>query len=697
MRKKGMMKKAGAVYSLLAILTFALVLAGCPGPAEVAQRPVITAQPVGAMVFLDGTISSPLRVVANVTDGGELSFQWFNNATRSNVGGELIDGAVNAEFMPTIDTSVEGTHYFYVEVTNANNGMTETVVSSVAQIRVARDLESLFDAANITLTVNNLNEQGLAEGFFSGNRHQFVRGFGGQGQVEFRAGNGTPSPHFPLSMSSLLFDPEGDFQFQILRHIMYDDLEGILNPAIGQRPPSPHAPTFIHPTQGYYSGSVEIFAEQIRQVNNYGGYVVVVPWTIPARYKGTSATALPGGGNLIGQQWALTSMHPQIARHFRDWLDYLYDYGVRRWGAGQGIRVFALGPQNEYNIGVGYEGTRYSNADMASFSLNHLYYAIRDVPGFGGGRAWDRLFIGSGERSGGGLPTINALLADPTSMDGRVDAIFRHYYSDMHQRLPAALDRPSFHPAAFHMEVWQTEHNDTTGANRDPFFTVMSTWDWVWHLANQIYCGLVLNDESAWIWWYIQRFYSFIGDGSFGTPNNVVLPRAYVMSHFSRFAARTTRISVTGEGTFIGNYGTAAGTAAGNNTILPLQTGPTGATVNFNPTTFASGNNNQGGQNQATTKAMAFESMCGDEITVIMFTPTNNNGTRGQDAGTVRIDLPPGFWASDAYLMRTSAGPEGGGSQSVTHQIESVILNEVGSSAIIEVPRSNIVSVRFTR
>jgi len=691
MRKKGMMKKAGAVYSLLAILTFALVLAGCPGPAEVTQRPVITAQPVGALVFIGGAVS-PLSVVANVTDGGELSFQWFSNAMRSNVGGELIAGAVNAEFAPTIDTSVEGAHYFYVEVTNTSNGMTETVVSIVAQIRVARDLESYFEAANITLTLNNLNAHGLAEGFFSGNRHQYVRGFGGQGQVQFRAGNGTPSPHFSLEMSQLLFDPEGDFRFQILRHIMYDDLEGILNPAIGQRPPSPHLPNHIHPSQLYYSGSVQIFAEQIRQVNNLGGYVVVVPWTIPARYKGPTATSAPGSGTLVGNQFALTAMHPQIAQHFRNWLLYLNSYGQRRWG--EDLRIFALGAQNEYNISVGYEGTQYSAADMASFTLNHLAPAIADIPAFGGGRAWDRIFLSSGERHNDGLPTFNALMADGTPLDNRVDAIFRHYYGNMQQRIHEALARPSFHDAAFHMEVWQTEHNDTTGAGLDAFFTTMSTWDWVWILANQIYCGLVLNDESAWIWWYIQRFYSFLGDGSFATVNNQILPRAYIMSHFSRFAARTTRIGLTGEGTFLANYGTAAGTAAGNNTILPLQTGPTGATTNFNPTTFASGNSPQGGQNQATTKAMAFESMCGDEITVIMFTPTNRTGERGQDAGIVRIDLPLGFWATDAYLMRTSAGAT---PQEVSHGFESVILNEVGSSAIIEVPRSNIVSVRFTR
>ena len=37
------------------------------------------------------------------------------------------------------------------------------------------------------------------------------------------------------------------------------------------------------------------------------------------------------------------------------------------------------------------------------------------------------------------------------------------------------------------------------------------------------------------IWWYLQRYYSFIGDGEQGTANGEILKRGYAFSHFSKF------------------------------------------------------------------------------------------------------------------------------------------------------------------
>ncbi|MCL2410245.1 MAG: hypothetical protein FWC97_01250 [Treponema sp.] len=721
--KKNLFKSG--IVSLLLVL--ALAISGCPAqPAEEtggndpAAAPVITVQPVGAAFTVGAGVTVPaLSVTATSPDGGTLTFQWFSGPNMAAAGGTAISGATGSSFSPTINTETPAFHHFYVVVTNTNPNRSpsvRTTASNVARISINPDNAGFNPGnANVTVTLNNQNAEGQPMGFFSGNRHQFVRGFGGNAQVEFRAGNGTPSPHMSNDETRLLHNPDWGFGFQILRHQMYDDIQDLVA-GVPRTPPSPHAAfNFVHPDQGYYSGSNHNYLDQIRIVNSYGGYVIMVPWTAPAIFKGPTATSAPGQGSLVGNHWALRAQFGPLAQWYAWYLDWLWQNGAP---------IFAIGPQNEYNIEVGYEGMRFSNAHMAQFSLDYLYPAIRHIPGFGGGQQWDRVFIGSGERSGGGAATLNALLANHlpadsshtisvtagaapspfatanlggghNQMSGRVDAIWRHYYGEMHQRLNTLLEGTGsaaglmHHPSAHHMEVWQTEHNDTTGANRAAFFTVMSTWNWVWHLANEIYAGLALNDESAWVWWYNKRFYSFIGDGSFGTTNGAVLPRAHVMSHFSRFAANTTRIGVTATGNFVENLGTAAGTAAGNNTILPVQSGETGATTTFNPTTFASGNNNQGGQNQATTKAMAFESMCGDEIVFIMFTPVNNDGTRGQNAGNVLINLPAGFAATNAYLMRSTSD--------VQSRLEPVAMNVAGTSAMINLPRNQIVSVRFTR
>ncbi len=40
---------------------------------------------------------------------------------------------------------------------------------------------------------------------------------------------------------------------------------------------------------------------------------------------------------------------------------------------------------------------------------------------------------------------------------------------------------------------------------------------------------------NAYIWWYLQRYYSFIGDGEQSTTNGEILKRGYAFSHFSKY------------------------------------------------------------------------------------------------------------------------------------------------------------------
>jgi hypothetical protein len=63
-----------------------------------------------------------LSVDATVSDGGNLTYQWFNNNANTNSGGTLINGATNSSYTPA--TTTAGTVYYYVEVTNTNNAAT---------------------------------------------------------------------------------------------------------------------------------------------------------------------------------------------------------------------------------------------------------------------------------------------------------------------------------------------------------------------------------------------------------------------------------------------------------------------------------------------------------------------------------------------------------------------------------------------
>jgi len=91
------------------------------------QPPNINVQPNSTTIghHLEHTLS----VTANVTDGGTLSYQWYNSADDSNSGGTLIDDKVNSTYNLTIDTV--GIYYYYVVITNTNNRVNGTKITSI--------------------------------------------------------------------------------------------------------------------------------------------------------------------------------------------------------------------------------------------------------------------------------------------------------------------------------------------------------------------------------------------------------------------------------------------------------------------------------------------------------------------------------------------------------------------------------------
>ena len=104
---------------------------------ENAQTPNITAHPQSATYNQNATATA-LAVTANVTDGGELSYQWYSNTTNNNTNGTVIQNATGTSYTPP--TATAGETYYYVVVTNTNNdaaiSKTATAVSNTALITV---------------------------------------------------------------------------------------------------------------------------------------------------------------------------------------------------------------------------------------------------------------------------------------------------------------------------------------------------------------------------------------------------------------------------------------------------------------------------------------------------------------------------------------------------------------------------------
>jgi O-glycosyl hydrolase len=416
----------------------------------------------------------------------------------------------------------------------------------------------------------------------------------------------------------------------------------------------------------------------IKKINELGGYVIICPWALPQQFtNGSSGTGL-GNGTGSGSR-----VNPAMFEQLADWyVEYIQNL------IAHGAPIFALSIQNEPDQGVAYDGCRWGDNDQRDLiRILGPKLAAAGIKGYGGGREWDKVWIATGENAGlPGTPgnnVINDTVANGASQ--YVEVATRHMYGSMSpytNGITAIAD-----PTKGLKEIWQTEHCDTTNANDrspDAVRNTMSGWNWVWHIANETYCSFALNQESAFVWWTAKRFYGFIGEGNYTTTQGAVLPRGHVMAHFGKYVSNTNMITVNASGSFASNLGTNAASGTGNltGTDTPVSVG-----TNLNPTSFGQGNSDTAGQNAPTTKVMAFQAEDGSYISVVAFTPTRNSGAGGQDAGTVKITLPAGFTASSAELMRST--------ESVKQQIEPVALNGNGTEALITLPRSNIVSVKF--
>ena len=147
--KKARLNKALFADLLPALLT-GLLLVSCPGPDNVtnpvnAEAPSIsgiTTDPAGGEWDVSENDEFTLTVTASVTDGGTLSYQWYENTTNSTTGGTAIGGDDDTLTLNKEDYDAGDTLYFFVRVTNtiANNGdggtKTATATSTVATVTI---------------------------------------------------------------------------------------------------------------------------------------------------------------------------------------------------------------------------------------------------------------------------------------------------------------------------------------------------------------------------------------------------------------------------------------------------------------------------------------------------------------------------------------------------------------------------------
>jgi hypothetical protein len=288
------------------------------------------------------------------------------------------------------------------------------------------------------------------------------------------------------------------------------------------------------------------------------------------------------------------------------------------------------------------------------------------VRGYGGGQAQPFVRTVNGESAN--HPNINNAALNNAASRAAIDFYCRHVYASQTNTLWENPNASWREGSGVQTECWMTEHNinsATPNAYPNDY-----TWNYVWRFMNDVDLVLRLNNENAFVWWANKRFYSYIGEGSYGNVEGNILPRGQGLSHFAKYTIDTTRINFTMTGTLRN------GTAIGPLDRPPDQNGK------VNVTRF--------GLDTTDAKITAYVSQDGNEISMVMYTPTLTDGSGGVDLGTIRINMPEGFEIGSAKAQRSTSATS-------MMVLEDVSISSDRKSAYVNLPPGHLLSVKFTR
>ena len=255
-------------------------------------------------------------------------------------------------------------------------------------------------------------------------------------------------------------------------------------------------------------------------VKQRGGIVFGTPWSPPGEFK-TNGTAQ--GGNAENQGNKRGKLREDCYVKFFPWLN-----SFLKWMKNHGVKVDAVSIQNEPDWWVSYSGCLYDPQDLVKLVKNYAYMLDRETyPGV-------RLI--SGESLGFTQNYTDPLMKDEECRK-QIDIVAGHLYGHAPLQYMA---KSAVLPLKYGKEVWMTEHSVSDGlTNRLP------NWNEQLEFARELN-ECMLAGGTGYIYWYMRAHWAFVGTGEskYGSGNtkNKLLPRAYVMSHFSKHVTGSTRM-----------------------------------------------------------------------------------------------------------------------------------------------------------
>lgn len=258
-------------------------------------------------------------------------------------------------------------------------------------------------------------------------------------------------------------------------------------------------------------------------VKQRGGIVFGTPWSPPGDYK-TNGTAQ--GGNSDNQGNKRGQLREDCYEKFFPWLNSFLKYMKSK-----GVNVDAVSVQNEPDWWVDYSGCLYTPEQQLNLVKNYAHLLDRET--------YKGVRLISAEPLGFDPKYSDMLLNDPVARD-QIDIIAGHLYghpplNDGNMKDAAVL------AAEYGKEVWMTEHSVTDNIDRLPNWKEQLVFAREVNECMQAGC-------TGYIYWYMRAHWAFVGTGEEkynpGNDKNKLLPRAYVMSHFSKYVTGSTRLGI---------------------------------------------------------------------------------------------------------------------------------------------------------
>lgn len=241
-----------------------------------------------------------------------------------------------------------------------------------------------------------------------------------------------------------------------------------------------------------------IIIEAVKEANKRGVKVLASPWSPPPALKDNNSDIR---GRLL----------PQNYTAFKDYINEFITYMKNN-----GATIDVVSIQNEPDWQPTYESCDWTADEMINF-LN--------APGQITGAK-----VAAPESLNFNQNFTNAILSNDAAAQ-KIDIVAGHIYGSGIAKFPLAEQKQK--------EIWMTEYlmNLNTGNAGAPKWTTYSEaakWGETIKMLVSVHDAMMSN-WNAYIWWYLQRFYSFIGDGEEGTTNGAVLKRGFAFAHFARF------------------------------------------------------------------------------------------------------------------------------------------------------------------